>query len=317
LAAVDPRTEAGLRGATKLDKAELKGKIVEFIWWMKKEGYAEPTIRSRARLLKLLVKRGADLKDPETVKQVVAKQSGWSDGTKKNAIDAYTCFLAMNGLTWNPPRYRISPKLPFIPLEKELDELIISCGKKMGAFLQGLKETGADPGELWRAEWTDVDFEKKIIRINHPVKGHNPRILPISDRWINMLSRLPKKDKRIFGGTTRRSFDASFRTQRRRAAAKLGNPRILKITFTTFRHWKGTMEYHKTKDILHVKRILGHKRIESTMIYINLEQALFQNENEEFTVRVAHSLKEACELVEAGFEYVTDMEGAKIFRRRK
>jgi len=33
-------------------------------------------------------------------------------------------------------------------------------------------------------------------------------------------------------------------------------------------------------------------------------------------VKVVHNLKEACELVEAGFEYVTDMEGAKIFRKR-
>jgi hypothetical protein len=39
--------------------------------------------------------------------------------------------------------------------------------------------------------------------------------------------------------------------------------------------------------------------------------------NDEYHVKVAHNLKEACALVEAGFEYVTDMEGAKIFRKRK
>jgi len=38
------------------------------------------------------------------------------------------------------------------------------------------------------------------------------------------------------------------------------------------------------------------------MIYINLEAALFKPVNDEFTVRVTHNLKEACELVEAGFE---------------
>jgi len=51
------------------------------------------------------------------------------------------------------------------------------------------------------------------------------------------------------------------------------------------------------------------------MIYINLETALFQTANEEFTVKVDHGLDEACRLVEAGF--VTDMEGGKIFRKRK
>jgi hypothetical protein len=46
--------------------------------------------------------------------------------------------------------------------------------------------------------------------------------------------------------------------------------RLLKISFVTIRHWKGTMEYHRTKDILHVKQLLGHKQIQNTMFYINL-----------------------------------------------
>jgi len=45
------------------------------------------------------------------------------------------------------------------------------------------------------------------------------------------------------------------------------------------------------------------------MIYINLEVALFQAGAGEFTVRVARTLDEACSLVEAGFDYVTDVEG--------
>jgi hypothetical protein len=77
------------------------------------------------------------------------------------------------------------------------------------------------------------------------------------------------------------------------------------------------MEYHKTKDILHVKRILGHKSVQNTMIYINLEAALYQIRSDQFTVRVAQTLDEACKLVEAGFSYVTDMDGDKIFRKRK
>ena len=63
--------------------------------------------------------------------------------------------------------------------------------------------------------------------------------------------------------------------------------------------------------------ILGHKSIQNTMIYINLEAALFEAESDEFTVRVAKSLDEACSLVESGFDYVTDMDGGKIFRKRK
>jgi len=53
------------------------------------------------------------------------------------------------------------------------------------------------------------------------------------------------------------------------------------------------------------------------MIFINLEATLFQIRTNEFTVRVAKTLDEACKLVEAGFDYVTDFEGDKIFRKRK
>ena len=85
----------------------------------------------------------------------------------------------------------------------------------------------------------------------------------------------------------------------------------------TFRHWKATTEYHKTRDILHVQQLLGHRDLRNTLIYINLEKALFQNADEEFYVKVAQNLDEACKLLEVGFEYVTDINGAKLFRKRK
>lgn len=193
------------------------------------------------------------------VKEFIAKQS-WEESTKKITVDRYTCFLTMLGLTWDPPIYKPRESLPFIPFEEEIDSLIASCGKKMATFLQGLKETGADPGELLAVRWIDVNTKNKTIAINHPVKGHNPRILPISDKLIDMLQRLPKHHERVFGGATTRDMCCNLYSQRKTASMKLANPRLKEITFTALRHWKGTMEYHKTKDILHVKKVLGHKK---------------------------------------------------------
>jgi len=99
---------------------------------------------------------------------------------------------------------------------------------------------------------------------------------------------------------------------------KLGNPRILRIHFHTPRHWKATTEYAKTKDIMHVQSMLGHRRINNTQIYINLEQAIFkEGDDSEYTTRIAKTVKGARALLEAGFEYVTDMDGFKLFRKRK
>jgi len=77
------------------------------------------------------------------------------------------------------------------------------------------------------------------------------------------------------------------------------------------------MEYHKTRDILHVQQVLGHRDLRNTLIYINLEKALFQNAADESHVKVAQNLDEACKLLEVGFEYVTEIDGARVFRKRK
>ena len=127
-----------------------------------------------------------------------------------------------------------------------------------------------------------------------------------------MLQALPKTSQKVFEV----SVDAmrkSFARQRSRLARKLENPRLLQITFHTLRHWKATMEYAKTKDILHVMQLLGHRNIQNTLIYTHLVSF----KEEESTAKVAHTEEEVCKLVEAGFEYVCDYNGNKIFKKRK
>ena len=101
--------------------------------------------------------------------------------------------------------------------------------------------------------------------------------------------------------------------QRKGVAYKLQNPRISKMTFHTFQHWKATMEYHKTKNLLQLQKDLGHKLITSTMIYTHLVNF----EADEYNTATSKSLKRDEELLMAGFEYVTERKGIKIFRKRK
>jgi hypothetical protein len=73
------------------------------------------------------------------------------------------------------------------------------------------------------------------------------------------------------------------------------------------------MECQKTKDILYVMRLLGHRNIQNTLRYTQL----LEFRDKEYTAKVAPSEKEACMFIEAGFEYVCDYNGNKIFRKRK
>ena len=84
-----------------------------------------------------------------------------------------------------------------------------------------------------------------------------------------------------------------------------------------FRHWKTTQLYHRTKDILYLMQFLGYKSIKNTLKYVQIEGALFQEEKEEFICKAASNVDEAKTLIEAGFDYVCELNDVILFRRRK
>jgi integrase/recombinase XerD len=311
LAAVETRQEKAQREGTA-QTADINGKVVEFLWHLKQNGAKNATVKNHGSMLRKLA-ANTDL-TPESVKEYLAKTSEWSDSSKSLCVVIYTTFLKFMGASWEPPKYKPAERMPFIPTEADIDQLIAGCGRKLSIFLQLLKETGARCGEAAMLKWADLDFERRVVRIT-PEKGSRARILPISSKLISMLNNLPRKSDNVW--PTIYSLKSSFYKARRYLVYKLQNPRLKQISLHTFRHWKGTMEYHKTRDVFHVQHVLGHKDLRSTLIYINLENSLFQSTDDEFHVKVAQSLDEACKLLEVGFEYVTDMNGTKLFRKRK
>lgn len=164
----------------------------------------------------------------------------------------------------------------------EIDQLIAGYGKKIGTFLQVLKDTGARSGEVGKLLWTDIDEKSYTIRINNPMKGSLPRVIKATPKTNAMINALPKTNDFIFNinpDTHRRNFYK----QRRIVAATLQNPRLKQIHLHTLRHWKATMEYHRTKNIKYVQQILGHMKLENTDMYTQL----INFENDEW--RAAHT----------------------------
>jgi integrase len=296
--------------------ADIKGKIVEFAFYQKREGRKESTRITRVKLLTVLWKRGANLFDPESVKEAIANQS-WCNKRKVNGVDAYAAFLKMMGKTWSPPIYQVTDKLPFIPQESEIDALISGTGRKTSTFLQFLKETAARAGEAHALKPIDIDYENRTITINSPEKGSKPRNIKVSAKLLSMLTTLQmKSDGNHLFSKHLRTQRRVFAKQRANLAKKLQNPRLQQIHFHTFRHWKATIEYHRTRDIFYVKELLGHKSITNTMKYVQL----IELGSDEFTSKAATNAKEAAELVEAGFEYVCttpEPESLMLFRKRK
>ena len=306
--ATETKTVAGEIGKTQQDA---KGIILEFAWKLKKRGLAEQTIKQRAYRLSVLVRKGADLQNPDSVETVLATEK-WTPANKRFFVMAYQSFTKTMKIEWTPIKTNYQPKQPFIPLESEIDALINGCGKRTATLLQLLKNTGARIGEVAKLQWIDIDTENNTVRINNPEKGSASRTIKLSEKTVAMIKALPKRNSYIFN-TNPRSLDSVFARQRNRLALKLQNPRLKQIHFHTFRHWKATMEYQKTKNILWVKHLLGHKRLENTEVYTHL----IDFHNDEYHSATAKTLEEAKQLIESGFEYITDMEDVKLFRKRK
>ena len=148
---------------------------------------------------------------------------------------------------------------------------------QISLFLQTLKETGARRGEAFNLQWIDIDLTTGTIRIT-PEKGSNPRAFTISSKLLKMLATQPHEHQgRIWKYKSITTLDATFRKQRKRIAHKLQDPKLLQIHFHILRHWKATIEYAKTKDLLYVQKLLGHRNLKTTLRYTQL-LALPQNE---------------------------------------
>jgi len=142
-----------------------------------------------------------------------------------------------------------------------------------------------------------------------------PRIFKLSNKLISMLLALkPRSNSNPIFCKHLRTQRRLFSKQRATLARKLQNPRLLLIHFHTFRHWKATMEYHKTKDILHVMQVLGRRNIKNTLRYTQL----IDFKGDDYVSKAAKNAEEAQQLIESGFEYVcTTPEEVMIFRKRK
>ena len=286
-----------------------RGLLAKYAAYLEREGYYKET--SYYDLIQSLANDGVDLLNPEDVKTKIAKHQykgkdgkirPWRKGTKMLACYAYEAFCKMEGLNWNRPKYKQEETILVIHDEKLLDALVIySRSRRMTAFLQCLKETYADPGEILALEWKEI--KGNVISITHPVKGHLPGQYKVSTRLISMINSLPKVDKRVFP-TTYRAMNNCLRSLKKKVANKLQEPAIRDVTFKSYRHFGGSMLAHYTNgNVLTVKKMLRHKSILNTMKYIHT----INFAESEFETTTATTPEEILELRKSGWQKYDEM----------
>ena len=277
---------------------------------LKNSGKAGSTTLSVSHRLSYLAKY-ANLEDPEEVKAFIASKK-CSNSYKNGFVKAYNYYVQMNGLVWDKPKYKWERKIPRIPTIEAIDKIIARASKRYSVVFKLLAETGAMPFELHNVSQRDIDLERGTISITGG-KGHSSRIFKLRQEKLAMLKFYIAENPQQYPFLESQWIGKMWRKFRNSLAEKIKDPSLKQIRLYDLRHYFGTMLYHKTKDILYTKQQMGHKKLETTLIYTQLVN--FQTD--EYSSAVAKNVKKAHELIEAGFEYVTEIEGISVFRKRK
>ena len=282
---------------------------------MKNNAYSDYTIRFTSKALRLLNDR-TDLDNPETVKTFIASLDS-TNGYKRNLCIAYNKYCKHTETEWNMPHYKLEEQHIKVPTKEKVQMLIANAGQTLATKLTLSMETGLRPIELCNLRVKDVDLEQRLIYPRTAKHGAG-RTLRISHNLTKLLANhMSKHDlsptDKLFKGDSD-YYGKTYRAKRNILAKKLQDPTIKQIRLYDLRHYFATTLYHKTKDILHVKQQMGHKKLETTLIYTQLLQF---EKDDNYTCKVAQNVEQATQLIENGFEYVTEIDGTRLFRKRK
>ncbi len=288
--------------------------ILNVLIQMKNDNKSDYTINFTRKALNLLAKH-TSLNEPEAVKHFIA-QRNVSDGYKRDLCIAYNKYCKFYKIEWQMPLYLQEAKNIKLPTKEKLLMLIAKTKMPLSIKLRLSMETGLRPIELCRLKVTDLDLDHKTVNLTTAKKG-NPRTLPISQSLTESLiewvcKKQLKPTDRLFKGKAE-DYGKHYRIMRNKLAEDLKDPSIRTIRLYDFRHYFCTKKLNDIGNPYTVMVLMGHKKLETTQRYMHL----LNFNDDEWICTGATTAKEATKLIEAGFQYVTTIEGIQLFKKRK
>ena len=175
------------------------------------------------------------------------------------------------------PEIKAQNSLPVVLSKSEIKQLLKAPKFLRHRLILGmLYSCGLRSYELCSLKLADVDFERKTVLVKKQ-KGNFDRYLPLSDLIINGLKKYIKTENPIeflFNsqvtdngkprGITVRTIQWVIKENRYKVDTHK------KITAHTLRHTYATHLLEDGLNIMSIKDLLGHARIETTVIYLHV-----------------------------------------------
>ena len=261
--------------------------------------------------------KNTDLNDPLNVESFVFGLD--VKNTYRNALfDAYSQYCKANGIPWDRPKLQTEVYPVKVPTEENIDKIISSASLKFAVTFH-ISKHGLRPDEISKITLRDIDLSTGKISVRTSKLGLE-RTINLRRETADLLRdyvnryQISQINDKLFSKA--KSIREAWTLYRKKAYQKFKEPELLKIRLYDLRHWYGTTQYITTRDIFHVKYLMGHRNIESTLHYMHIAKGLV-NYSDDYTVKVASNLIEFTSLLESGFEYVSDYGDAKVLKKRK
>ena len=222
--------------------------------------------------------------DPEQVHEylfMLQKRSRTPSQTYfKHTVYGLRFLLKSEGLEYGYlrlPQVKADKKLPVVLSKQEVWAMLTHCTLLKHRILIGLLYgCGLRCREVRSLRLADLDFDRLQVKVVQG-KGKKDRYLPLSvhlARGLKTYIAAEKPQGYLFGGV--RSMDPSgpgysqkgVQWAVKEAAKRAGI--IKQVCVHTLRHTFATHLLEDGLDILHVKELLGHGDIETTLVYLHV-----------------------------------------------
>ena len=202
-----------------------------------------------------------------------------SDRTRNAAISQLRFFtMYVLHRPWDDtqlPMRKFDTYLPFVPSHEEAIEFISSISDlKQKAMISLLYSSGLRVGEVCSLKYSDIERKNMRIHIRHG-KNRSDRYAILSQNALDILTAywfaFDRPTSWLFPSQRNKNKPCHPNNVMRwieQHERKLGWEH--RLTCHSFRHAFGTHLYENGTDLLTIKHLMGHKSLNSTLIYIHL-----------------------------------------------
>lgn len=283
------RQKFGLAEAKTMDEDHQK-EITVFISWLRSKRYSENTVKTYAEALKSFLtffnhKSIDEITNEDVIKynnEYILKK-GLSASYQNQIVNAVKLFfVTLQDIKIEVEKIHRPKKSKTLPnvLSKEEVKLILNAHNnyKHKTMLCLIYACGLRRGELLNLQPADVDSKRSLLIIRQ-AKGRKDRVVPISEKIIEMLREYYKMYKPkvwLFEGQNagEQYSEKSLQNVLKQALekAKIKKP----VTLHWLRHSYATHLLEAGTDLRYIQELLGHKSSKTTEIYTHVSTKSLQ-----------------------------------------